>query len=141
MRSVLNESQFTPFGLWVRQYLRDSSRKPVVGGMSITNLDYVLEDFLNKKIMLLEEKQSGGQLHTSQRLTFRVIDYALEQIAAVCGYEYWGFYVLQFPPNCTMPGPGMTLNGKIVSVDDLVAHLNFERKFCDPLKIVYNKVA
>jgi hypothetical protein len=69
MRSVLQESQFTPFGLWVQQYLRPSG-----DGLSITNLDYILEDYKRKKIMLLEEKQSNGTIHHAQRLTFKIVD-------------------------------------------------------------------
>jgi len=130
MRSVLNEDQFTPFGLWIRQYLRKSEN-----GLSVTNLDYILEDFRNKKIMLLEEKQSKGSLGYAQRLTFKVVDQCLCKIANDLNYEYWGFYVLQFPLNANMPGPGMILNEKIITSEQLVNHLNFIQKFCEPFKL------
>jgi hypothetical protein len=128
VRDVLNQSQFTPFGLWIRQYLKDSRK-----GLCVTNLDYVVEDFKRNRIMLLEEKQSGGVMHRGQAMTFRVLDYAMARRSEKLGYEYWGFYVLQFPPKATMPGPGMTLNNQSITCEELQSHLNFEEKFCDPV--------
>lgn len=87
MRSVNDSSQFTPFGLWIREYLRPSS-----DGFSVTNLDYVFEDYKNKKIMLVEEKQSGGVLHKSQMLTFDVLDRHLSLVSKRVEYDYWGFF-------------------------------------------------
>jgi hypothetical protein len=129
LRDVLNQDQFTPFGLWIRQYLRDSTQ-----GLSVTNLDYVIEDFHHKRIMLLEEKQSGGKLHRAQMLTFQVLDRCLEVMAERVSpkYDYWGFFVLMFPNKANMPGPGMTLNGKVITTEQLQKHLNFETKFCEP---------
>jgi len=127
MRSVLSNSQFTPFGLWIRQYLKDSRE------LSVTNLDYVIEDFKRKRIMLLEEKQNNGHIHHAQKLTFRVIDQCLKAIASRHGYDYWGFYELRFPRNADMPGPGMKLNGQIITVEQLQKHLNLDQQFCKPL--------
>lgn len=128
MRSVLDEAQFTPFGMWIRQYVRD--------GLSITNLDYVIEDYKSKKIMLLEEKQNGGSVHPAQRMTFQTLDRMLEKIAGDQGYEYWGFFVFRLPPNTTMPGPGMTLNMKPITCEQLQAHLGFAKKFCNGVEFV-----
>lgn len=134
MRSVLNEDQFTPFGLWIRQYLRPSG-----DGLSVTNLDYVIEDYKNKKIMLLEEKQNNGNIHRAQFLTFEVVDYALSQRALRSNYEYWGFYVLRFKNGATMPGPGMMLNGCEITVEQLTDHLNFRVKHCEPVKFKWSQ--
>lgn len=134
MRSVLQEAQFTPFGLWIRQYLRSSS-----DGLSVTNLDYIVEDFRRKKLMLLEEKQSNGMLHNAQRLTFAVLDRCLSVMAPRWEYEYWGFYVLKFPSGANMPGPGMTINGKLITTEQLQSHLNFQQQFCEPLPLNSNK--
>lgn len=126
MRSIGDRDQFTPVGIWLREYLRQSH-----DGLSITNLDYVLEDFKRKRVMLLEEKQSNGTLHKAQTLTFRVLDGAMRVGAAKAGYDYWGFFVLRLPANATMPGPGMTLNGSVITSEQLRAHLNFDEKFCE----------
>lgn len=134
MRSVINADQFTPFGLWLREHCRDSGN-----GLSITNLDYVIEDFRAKKIMLFEEKQNGGSLAKAQTLTFEVIDYVLASVVTKRGYQYWGFYTLTFPPKVTMPGPGMKLNGKIITCEQLVAHINFELQFCKPHEFAWRR--
>lgn len=133
-RSVGDKDQFTPFGLWIREYLKDSRE-----GLCVTNLDYVFEDFKRKKIMLLEEKQSGGRIGNGQMLTFDVLDYCLSVVAPRKGYEYWGFFILQFPRGATMPGPGMTLNGYKVTCEELQKHLNFESRFCDGLDLPWKK--
>jgi len=125
MRHANDKSQFTPFGIWLQEYIRKD--------MSITNLDYVVEDYKNKKIMLLEEKQNAGVLHTAQRLTFGVLHKCLKRAASDSGYEYWGFFVLRFPNGASMPGPGMTLNDKIITSEDLRDHLDFKTKFCESL--------
>jgi len=131
MRDVIQADQFTPFGIWIRQYLRDSKT-----GLTVTNLDYIFEDYKAKKIMLVEEKQNGGRLHTGQMLTFKVLDYALTKMAEAGDhdYDYWGFYTLKFPKGCSMPGPGMTLNDNLITGEQLTDHLNFKNKFCEPLK-------
>jgi len=130
MRAVGDKNQFTPFGIWIREYLRSSG-----DGLAVTNLDYVIEDFKNKKIMLLEEKQSGGTLHPAQRLTFKVIDAWLRSSCPASGYDYWGFYVLKFPCGATMPGPGMTLNGAPITCEQLKAHCDFTKKACESLNL------
>ena len=123
-RSVFNRDQFTIFGLWLRQFCKDSH-----AGLCITNLDYVVEDY-KRRIMLLEEKQNDGSLAYGQMKTFQILHHALKY-AQQWNYEYWGVYILQFPTGCDMPGPGMTINGKPITVEQLRDHCNFDSKFCD----------
>lgn len=124
MRQVNDESQFTPFGLWIREYVNKK--------FSVTNLDYVIEDYRGKNVMMVEEKQNGGKLHTAQCLTFEVLDKALADNAPIQGYTYWGFYVVQMPRGHTFIGPGVKLNGKSVTVEQLQRHLNFEKQIVGP---------
>jgi len=125
---VSNENQITPFGFWLRQYCRDSRE-----GLVISNLDYVITDYKIKKIMLLEEKAYGKQLYGpgGQSRLFKLLDEMMPAAAEKCGYDYWGFFLLVFPPKAEMPGPGMKLNGSIVTNEQLQAHLNFDKKFCN----------
>lgn len=123
MRKANNKEQFTPFGLWLQEYVRND--------LSITNLDFVLEDYKNKKIMLFEEKQCLGKMHRAQMLTFNVLDYALFKMSEKWSYDYWGFFLLVLPRGATMPGPGMTLNGLQITSEQLQDHLNFNVKFCN----------
>lgn len=127
MRRANNKEQFTPFGLWLQEYVRTD--------LSITNLDYVVEDYKNKRIQLVEEKQCGGVVHRAQLLTFNVMDAIFDRAAKAHGYDYWGFFVLRMPSGATMPGPGMTLNDKVITCEQLAAHLDFQEKFCEPLQM------
>ncbi len=130
MRSVISKDQFTPFGLWLRQYCRDSRT-----GLAVTNLDYIVEDFKAKKIMLIEEKQNNGELHYGQQMTFKVLDQILTHHASEHGYSYEGFFVVRFPKGCDMPGPGMTINGVVVTTEQLAEHLNFKKSAAPPLDL------
>jgi hypothetical protein len=131
MRRANQKEQFTPFGLWLQEYVRQD--------ISITNLDYVLEDYKTKKIMLLEEKQHGGKLHRAQTLTFEVMDWCLYKAAEKRDYDYWGFFLFQMPEGASMPGPGMMMNGKIITGEQLQQHLEFKIKFCAPFEFEWRK--
>lgn len=128
MRRVNSPDQITPFGHWLREYGLPSKM------LSVTNLDYVLEHHKKREIMLIEEKQSGGVVHTAQGLTFDVLDTLLRAGAPAIDYRYHGMFVLRFPPGCTMPGPGMTLNGVPITTEQLRAHISFERCHCKPFR-------
>ena len=127
MRRANNKEQFTPFGIWLQEYCKQD--------LSITNLDFVIEDYKQKRVMLLEEKQNGGFIHHAQSLTFGVLDYALEIGAEQSGYTYWGFFLLAMPKGASMPGPGMTLNGHVITAEQLQNHLNFTEKFCERMPL------
>lgn len=125
MRRANDHSQFTPFGLWIQEYIRCSN-----DGMSVTNLDYVLEDFRQRKVLLLEEKQNNSDLKQAQSMTFKELDRFIAWAAEQHGYDYWGFYELKIPG--TFIGPGIQLNGVKITVEQLQKHLNFERRVVDP---------
>lgn len=129
-RAINHEGEFTAFGRWINRRCRDSR-----DGLSVTNLDYVIEDFNRKRMMLLEEKTRGGVLHPAQRMTFKVLDRMLRAGSETDGYAYWGFYLLVLPPLAETPCEGMTLNGKAITEDQLIAHMNFDERFCDPLDL------
>jgi hypothetical protein len=124
MRTAKNREQFTPFSLWLQEYGRCD--------LSITNLDFVIEDYKAKKLMLLEEKQYEGRLHHAQCLTFDILDYTCTHAAERRGYDYWGFYLLQMPANASMVGPGILLNGREITVEALRDHINFKAKAAPP---------
>jgi hypothetical protein len=133
MRRASDKNAFTPFGLWLQEYVNDK--------FSISNLDFVIEDYTNKRIQLIEEKQNRGRLHNAQLLTFAVLDRMLLCQCAEHGYDYWGFFLLQFPHGATMPGPGMTLNGISITCEQLQDHLNFEKQCCEPYPFKHRKPA
>jgi len=126
MRPINDESRFTPFGKYLRTFLRTCN-------LCITNIDYVLEDYSTKQIMFLEEKQNGGFLHRGQKLTFQVVHKLAEASAKHTGYDYWGFFLLTFPRGALLPAQGMTLNYKPITEKQLKDHLEFKVKFCESL--------
>jgi hypothetical protein len=131
MRRANHKDAFTPFGLWLQEYVNPN--------FSITNLDYVIEDYRGKRIQLIEEKQNGSSLGNAQALTFAVLDEHLHRHSQEHGYEYWGFFLLQFKEGCSFVGPGMRLNRKPITCEELQAHLNFEKRHCDPIPFKHRR--
>ncbi len=126
MRQVINRDQFTPTGIFIREYC--------VPYLIVSNLDYLIIDPRTKRIMIVEEKQNNGKIHQGQRFIFKLLDEILKLKANEFDYEYWGFFVLTLKHKTTIPGPGMTLNGKPVSSEALVNHFNFTQCHCDPMQ-------
>ena len=110
----------TKFGLWVREnsLMRTSAR-----GLSVTNLDFVFEDFQGKNLMLVEEKTRNGKLHRAQLKTFKVLDTIVRAGAASQGYDYRGFFLIQFVEET--PESGCRINGVDATPEQLANHLNF----------------
>jgi len=122
MRGVGNADEFTPLGLFMREHCRSSDI-----GLSIINIDYMVLDFRNNRLMIIEEKRRGAGLHIGQGLALQFLDDLISAGAPLQSVEYWGWYVLQFPEGKHFPGPGMRLNNVPITVEELVAHVNFER--------------
>lgn len=136
-RAAIHESEFTPFGLWIKEYLDPC--------MTVTNIDYFLFKIKGDNVyaMLLEEKTNNGRMTDSQLMALRFISNQLtEESGKLYDFQrwgkktinYWGFYMLKFVKGATMPGPGMTMNGKEINIDELKKHMDFETKFCEGLK-------
>lgn len=131
MRRANNEDAFTPLGLWIKEYLPAS--------FSVTNLDYVIEEYQQERFMLVEEKQDAGTLHRGQRLTFAILDEFLHKRCQDSEYEYWGFYLVQFPAGCSFVGPGVKLNKQEVKVEELKRHLSFDEKVVSPYQFEWRQ--
>ena len=125
-RKANDKQRMTPFSHWIRKWCKDSRL-----GLSVTNLDFVVAEYKQKKIFLLEEKQHMSDLHYAQKQTFILLDKILKAGAPAVGYEYWGFYLLQLPEK--HPVEGMKLNYKLITSEELKCHMDFENKFCDSL--------
>jgi len=143
-REAIHAEEFTPFGLWVKEKLRDSRRAKNgrAAGLCVTNLDYVFESFkpiaathARRCIMLVEEKQNGASLQTGQQLTFHLLDKALRIAMPQLNYDYWGFYLLSFSGLGTSPSDdaAMSLNGNRITEQELIDHLDFYKRFCEPM--------
>ena len=123
-RKANDKKRFTPFSRWIRKWCKDSG-----DGLSLTNLDYIITDFKQEKMFLLEEKQYMSDLKTGQKIIFKIVNEYLKKNTN--GYEYWGFYLIQLPKE--LPGIGMKLNYKPITKEELKKHIDFEEKFCDSL--------
>jgi hypothetical protein len=130
MRQANDESLFTPFGLWVKEYLPQH--------FSVTDLDFVIEDYKRERLMIVEEKQNGGGFNSKgQKKTFALLDERLYRWSQRSSYDYWGFYLLSIPK--TFIGPGCKLNGEKVTVEQLQSHLSFEDYIVQPFKFEWRK--
>jgi hypothetical protein len=130
MRQANDESFFTPFGLWVKEYLPE--------GFSVTDMDFVIEDYEQERLMIVEEKQNGAGFNSKgQKKTFALLDERLYNWAQRSSYDYWGFYLLSIPE--TFIGPGCELNGQKVTVEELQSHLSFEEQIVQPFKFDWRK--
>lgn len=129
-RQMNDESRSTPLGLWFRRECKSSK-----DGLCISNLDYILQDYKHQKLQLMEEKQYTGKLEYGQKQLFahldRTIKAAVRKPIANQMWEYWGFYVISMPSG--EPGDDTTLNGKLITENQLRMHCNFEKKFCSPM--------
>jgi len=128
MRGVGDPDQITPLGHWIRQYGLEK-------GCSVTNLDYIVEDYDRKKVLLIEEKQRAGKLHPAQKLTMSLVDHCMRQNMKALGYDYWGFFLVVLPEHATLVGPGLTINGVVSTVEDLRALIRFDRMCVKPMDL------
>lgn len=119
-RKLKDRSRFTPLSRWIDDYCRND--------IVVSNLDFLVHDYTKKQIMMIEEKQFNGDMGVGQRLLFQVLDKLLAESTSLQGYSYVGFYLLRMPGES--PGPGMRLNGEVISSEQLKKHIDFESIFC-----------
>jgi len=78
------------FSNWVRENLPDSST-----GFLASDLDFILQNYKTKKIMLLEIKTRGTDLKSWQKNLFRNMhNWIVKGITK--DWEYLGFHVIMF---------------------------------------------
>ncbi len=116
---------FTPLGIFINQYCRKSGT-----GLIVNNMDYILYDYITRKMQLIEEKTNDGACGYAQLQTLKMLDQIFRFGCGPAKINYWGVFVIKLPKGCTHVGPGVTVNNRSVTIEDLVAHLNFERPAC-----------
>jgi len=110
------------FSHWLREKCRDSST-----GLIATDIDFFLQDYKMKKLMLLEVKTRNARPRPSQWKQLRVIDAFVRYGAEYYGYDYWGLYVIKL--SGTSPeNSEVEINGCSVTEEQLISFLNFENK-------------
>lgn len=118
-----------PFRRWIRTHLLDSRR-----GLSITDLDAVLFNYLAGRLCLVEAKSGLAELPFSQQDTLSVLD-ELVRLGAATGEPvqtargkrrvvYEGLHVVRFSGTCPDDSQVVLLDGRPVSPEELIAALN-----------------
>ena len=106
------------FSGWVRENLPDSSC-----GFSVSDLDFVLWNWKDNKVMLLEVKTRNKQPGTGQKIMWKKIDKWIAK--GICSdWTYYGFHYVVFERTNFEDGKCF-LNGKPISEPELINFLSF----------------
>jgi hypothetical protein len=118
------EPRSSAFSMWLRQHL-----KPSEAGLSFGDLDFVFEEYLARRALLLEVKADGHHTWPSGiRKTHGLVDAGLRLGLGLLQYDYYGYYLLQLHDSVPSRSSPIWLNGRRVSLDELIAHLNFHKQ-------------
>lgn len=120
-----------PFRRWMRTRLLDSKR-----GLSVTDLDAVLFNYLNGRLCLVECKSHMANVPFSQRDTLSILDQFL-RLGAGTGVAvstargkrrvtYEGLHMLRVSGSCPDNSQVVLLDGRPVSPEELIQVLNME---------------
>lgn len=104
------------FSQWIRNNLPDSST-----GLLVTNLDFILYNWKNKTVCLVEEKTHGGTLRAWQGNLFRALDGWLQK-GVTLPWQYKGFHFICFENTSFMDGK-CWVNGKEMTEIDVKTFL------------------
>ena len=89
-RQEITNTRDLTFSRWIRNNLPDSST-----GLIVSDLDFILCNYKNKKLMLLEIKTRNAELKTWQSILFSNIDRWIKK-GIDADWEYKGFHCLKF---------------------------------------------
>lgn len=121
-RSLEHVNAGTPFGSWMRQNLKDSKL-----GLSISDIDttvYVMWDYKNKVLYLLEEKAYGDTIHAGQSFLFGVLSPVLSHGCKAMGITFNGLHVLRMQNRSPDDSEWIQLDGCKVTATELANRLN-----------------
>ena len=127
-----NDKHSTEFGLWWRNVAIDNKTilrnpDPITssGGITVSNLDYMVLNWKTKRWFLCEEKRYNSELTSSQR---RIIGTLASSIQ---NSNYRGFFLITFEK--TNPKDGaMWLNSQKITEQDLIDFI-LDKKQYKPL--------
>ena len=106
------------FSGWIRKNLPDSS-----SGYLVTDLDFILQNYKTKKIMLLEIKTRKSDLKEWQKRLFRNLHRWIDK-GIDNDWEYLGFHIVQFENTCFADGKCF-FDYKNINEKDLITKLTF----------------
>ena len=108
------------FSRWVRCNLPGSDT-----GFMASDLDFILQNYKTKEVMLIEVKTRGKEMATWQRLMLRRIERWMSA-GMDDGWVFKGLHVVTFQ-NTGFHDGAVFLNGKRMSEEEVKRFLSFER--------------
>ena len=103
---------------WIRKNLPDSST-----GYLVSDLDFILYDKTNKRIMLIEAKTRNAAPRKWQSELFNLIDKMMRISAPEVGIEYKGWHLIQLESLDPSKGK-IYLDGHEIDEQDLIFYLS-----------------
>jgi hypothetical protein len=119
----------TDFSQWIRKTCKDSHL-----GLSVVNVDYILNEYKQKRLKIIEEKTHGKKIMDyPQTQVYKILDTALKYAEEnlVFEYEYEGFFLITFSNTDPENSEFIYINGVSVTKEELLKFLNFEIRFQD----------
>lgn len=127
MTRPANSDNFTPFSTWIRNL---GKKYPELGSgtLSIQNLDYIVHNYRDNWIMLIEEKRNNARQSFAQADTHNVVHQMMrnshgDSIRNLKGQEievhYRGYHLIQFE-NTNPDDGGIIIDGHRHSRNDLL---------------------
>ena len=105
------------FSKWIREKLPDSST-----GFLVSDLDFILENWKTKKIMLIEVKTNNGLMRKGQSMLFKNLDRWLRN-GIDNEWQYYGFHLIQLSNNNPVESDIM-FDGFPITESDLIRKLS-----------------
>lgn len=108
------------FNLWIKDNLPDSNN-----GFRVSDLDFILYNRKNNRLMLLEVKTRRGYVEPWQRQLFDLLDSLIKSGTKDYQVEYLGLHYLIFTGETPFEdGSKCRLDGKTISEEHLIKFLS-----------------
>jgi len=103
---------------WIREKLPDSNF-----GYMVSDLDFILQNYKTKKVMLIEVKTRKSDCKIWQKKLFKNINNWLKK-GIDENWQYLGFHLIQFENTCFKDGKSF-FDYKEITENELIKKLNF----------------
>lgn len=130
-------AKLNPWREWIRKNIPGGSSGYVFEDLDLVTRRFYPEDSTGR-FMLIEMKYADSKLGRAQIWTFGLIDRLL-RIGDPKRLRYLGYYLLQYPNEDPDKCTQVTVNGKIITIDELKRFLTFELEI-SPYEFPHNVV-
>ena len=126
-----------PWREWIRKNIPGSSSGYVFEDLDLVARRFYTEDPIGR-FMLIEMKYADSTPGRAQVWTFGLIDRLL-RTGDPKRLRYFGYYLFQYPNKDPLKCTQVTVNGKIITIDELKRFLTFELEI-PPYEFPHNVV-